>query len=228
MRASRPSVRVELFAQLAGRVDELGLRRGRPVVVLVGGAGGMGKTDLGLVDGLLREAVFPLLDRLDAVVVDGGTDSGVMRVAGRALHAVGARFPLLGVVATGTVGADGDGELEPYHTHTLLVPGATWGDESPWLAGVASVIAGGEPSVTLVVNGGAITYDDIARSLDLGRPILVVAGTGRTADAVAEASAGRLADPRAAEVAASPLTTVVDIADRAAITAALETALAKP
>lgn len=224
MRTSRPAVRVASFTRLASALDDLGVRRGRPVVVLVGGAAGMSEDDTALAGGMLRDAVFPLLNRLGAAVVDGGTDSGVMRLAGRARDAVGGRFPLVGVVAAGAM-KDDDVPLEPYHTHVLLVPGASWGDESPWLAGVASVIAGDRPSVTLVVNGGSITYDDIANSLDAGRPIVVVAGTGRTADAVADASAGRTSNPRAESVAASPLTTVVDLADGPAITAALTEAL---
>lgn len=192
--------------------------------MLVGGADGMSEADLALADGMLRGAVFPLLDRLDAAMVDGGTDNGVMRAAGRARDAVGGRFPLVGVVSEGAM-RTADTALEPSHTHVLLVPGTSWGDESPWIAGVASVIAGDRPSVTLVVNGGEITYDDIANSLDAGRPVVVVAGTGRTADAVAAASAGHTSNPRAAAVAASPLTSVVDLADAAAITAALESAL---
>ncbi len=219
-----PTVRVERAEQLAGGLAELGLRRGRPVVVLVGGADGMSDADLSLAGGMLRGAVFPLVDRLDAAVVDGGTDAGVMRVAGRARDAVGGRFPLVGVVAAGTV-AGVAAALEPSHTHVVLVPGSSWGDESPWLAGVASAIAGERPSVTLVVNGGAIAYDDIANSLDAGRPIVVVGGSGRTADAVADAYAGRASNPRAVRAAASPLTTVVDLADRDAITAALESVL---
>lgn len=224
MRTSRPSVRIEGIGQLAGGVDALGLRRGRPVVVLVGGADGMSEDDRALADEMLRKAVFPLLDRLGAAVIDGGTDSGVMRVAGRARDAVAGRFPLVGVVPAGAA-ADIDATLEPFHTHLLLVPGASWGDGAPWLAGVASVIAGEGRSVTLVVNGGAITYDDIAHSLGAGRPIVVVAGTGRTADAIAAASAGRRSDPRAESVAASPLTTVVDLADPGTVTAALQLAL---
>jgi hypothetical protein len=227
-------VRVDEVDHLAAGLDELGVRRGRPVVVLVGGAGGMGDGDLRLVDRMLREAVFPVLDRLDAAVVDGGTDSGVMRVAGRARDTCRSQFPLIGVAAEGTVarseehgsGAGDTAILEPHHTHIVLVPGYSWGDESPWLGAVAAAIAGDSPSVTLVVNGGAITYDDIERSLSSDRPVLVVAGTGRAADAVADVLAGPGANPRAQRVATSPLVQVVDVADTAAIVTALGAALA--
>jgi hypothetical protein len=212
-------------AEVAGRLDELGVRRGRPVVVLVGGAAGMGEGDVALVDEMLRVGVFPVLDACGAAVVDGGTDSGVMRVVGRARAAVGGRFPLVGVVAEGTVAEPGSAGVEPHHTHLLLVPGRSWGDESPWLVEVAAAIAGAGPSVTLVINGGAITYEDIGRSLNRERPILVVSGTGRAAHAVAAAAAGQRANPRAEWVAASPLTRIVDVTDLDAITEALGSAL---
>jgi hypothetical protein len=50
--------------------------------------------------------------------------------------------------------------------------------------------------------------------------VLVVGGSGRTADAVAA-----IANPRAERVAASALTRVVDIADLDAISRALESVL---
>jgi hypothetical protein len=184
----------------------------------------MAAEDRALVADMLRRSVFPLLERFDAVVVDGGTDSGVMRVVGRARAEGGDGFPLVGVVARGTVGDD-LGALEPFHTHVLLVPGSEWGDESPWLVDAASVLAEGAPTVTLVVNGGEITYDDIRRSLDAGRPVVVLAGTGRAADAVAAASAGLASNTHAELVAASPLTSVVDIHDHEAVAAVLVSAL---
>lgn len=225
-------IRVSRASELAATFDALDLRRGRPVLVLVGGAGGMDQEHLQLLSTLLRDSVLPLLDLLDAAVVDGGTDSGVMRVIGHARSAVGGRFPLVGVAAEGTVVLPDSGpslrdaaELEPHHTHIVLVPGDSWGDESPWLADVADAIADDHPSTTLVVNGGEITYDDIARSIARRRPVLVLAGTGRTADAVAAAAAGHGDDPRAAQIAASPLTRILAVNDLDALTDAIGAAL---
>jgi hypothetical protein len=65
------------------------------------------------------------------------------------------------------------------------VPGEAWGDESPWLAATASVLAGALPSLTLVAGGGEVTARDVCEGLRLGRPTLVLAGTGGTADALA-------------------------------------------
>ena len=171
-------IRVARVRDLPAALDTHGLRRGRPVLVLVGGADAMDRSVLTPLDQVLRTAVLPLLDRRDAVALDGGTDSGVMRVIGRARTDAAHRFPLVGVAAEGTVvvpGASADRprtrvDLEPNHTHVVLVPGSEWGDESPWLSEVADVVADGAPSVTVVVNGGEITFDDALASLDRGRP----------------------------------------------------------
>lgn len=231
--ASVRYIGVRRASELPAKFDQLTLRRGRPVLVLVGGAGGMRDEHLQLLSTLLRNAVLPQLDMLNAAVVDGGTNSGVMKVMGQERDAVGGRFPLIGVAAEGTVVVPGRAqpvnrdaaELEPHHTHIVLVPGNSWGDESPWLAQVADTIAGDHPSATLVVNGGAITYDDVFRSLERGRPVLVLAGTGRTADAIAAAATGQTDEPRAAQIAASPLTRILPLNNPSALIDAISTVL---
>ena len=80
--------------------------------------------------------------------------------------------------------------------------------------------------MTLVVNGGEIAYADIEHSLEAGRPVIVLAGTGRTADAIAAAARGRDAGPRAARVAAVPGTRVVPLGDPAVLRSAIGSVLA--
>ena len=226
-----PFVRVAGPADLPSALKTLGLMVRRPVLVLVGGAGGMTADHLaGMAEAM--ERIIPSLDGWGAAIVDGGTDSGVMRVMGRARHAAGAGFPLIGVAAEGTVivpgkpPAPGAAALEPHHSQFILVPGDSWGDESPWLSRVAAAVADGQPSLTLVVNGGQITYEDIEHSLQAGRPVIVLAGTGRTADAIAAAAHGQAGDPRAARVAASPDTRIVSLGDPQALCAAIGSILA--
>ena len=179
-------VQLETRDELPSRLPELGLRRPRPVVVLVGGADGLGDARLARLRPLFEEGLAPLADSLGACVIDGGTDAGVMAMVGHARAKLGASFPLVGVAASGTVEpADGTGRqtgtssLEPNHTHLVLVPGTRWGAESPWLAEVATWLAGDDPSVTVVVNGGEVTLDDAARSVDAGRPGVATRSTCR-------------------------------------------------
>jgi hypothetical protein len=227
-----PSIRIAGSDEIAAALDSAGLGTDRAVIVLVGGAGGMGKKAFRTVDRVLRDDVVPVVERRNAVVIDGGTDSGVMRLIGRARSALGGRFPLIGVAAEGTVLVPGAGtpspdavELEPNHTLFLLVPGRRWGDESRWMMDVAGVVAGRRSSVTVLMNGGQVAYTDVAASLASGRPVVVLAGSGGTADAIARARAGNGDDNRAVEIAASPLTTVADLRRAGVAAAAIEAAL---
>ena len=195
--AGNPSVRAVLVDRpedMARCVDALNLRVGRPVLVLVGGAAGLDPAVGQRVLTLFRNHLMPLLAKLDAVVVDGGTDAGVMAFAGQA-NAAGS-VTLVGVAAVGTVEvpglngtATGKTALEPNHTHFLLVPGNRWGDESPWLSLVASTLAGTCTSVTIVVGGGEITRLDVAHSLSAGRATILLAGSGGVADELGARSA---------------------------------------
>ena len=183
-----PAVRVARPADLPAALRAIGLTPPRPGVVLIGGAAGMSEEVTARLRPLAEDRLAPLLERLGAAVVDGGTAAGVMEFAGRVRAAVGVSFPLVGVAAEGTVALPGEpggperAALDPNHTHFVLVPGAAWGDESPWLSRVADVLTGPAPSATIVINGGQVTLDDVEVSVRAGRPVLVVGGSGRLAD----------------------------------------------
>jgi hypothetical protein len=191
-------------SELAAALDRLGLGGSRPALVLVGGAGGL-HSDLHAPLLALFRGLMPALRELGAVVVDGGTRSGVMALMGQA--AAGTDLHLLGVVAVGTVRLPGQAEpgphehrpeLDPNHDRFLLVPGTAWGDESPWIAAVATALVPTGASLTLVIGGGKVTALDLREGLRHGRPALVLAGSGGTADAVAtylQGSAGPVGAP---------------------------------
>ena len=211
-------IRLATPVEVPSRLGELRLRDRGPVVVLVGGADGVDDAQLARLRPLFEEGLAPLADALGACVIDGGTDSGVMGLIGQARAKLGADFPLIGVSPSGSVAEPGGTAtsrdaptLEPNHTHVVLVPGSEFGDESPWLAEIAAELAGDGPSVTVVVNGGEVTFDEAARSVDAGRPVLVVAGSGRSADAMAAALQRKSQDKRAAELAQSGLLQAVDL-----------------
>jgi len=208
------TTRVEQWSDIADALAELGVTSSMPTLVSVGAAGGLSGDDSERLEPLFA-GLTAVADRSGAVVVDGGTDRGVMRLLGRA-RARGHQFPLLGVVVEELVaptdaGADDDRcPLESNHTHALLVPGTEWGDEVPWLAHAATIVADGAPSVTLVVSGGEITYEDAGASIAEGRAVLVAAGSGGTADELAAAARGEEADERARALADSDLVYAFD------------------
>jgi hypothetical protein len=206
------AAKVHRLVELSAALRELGLHRSKPALVLVGGAGGLTNTELDRLRPLFAEVLAPLAEALGVAVVDGGTDAGVMCLMGRARAGIDARFPLIGVAAIGTIAlpdvpfSPPDGTpLEPHHTHFVLVPGSEWGDESPWLARAASALANGAPSVTVLVNGGDIAWEDVSHSVEAGRPVIAIAGSGRTADRIAGALHGEIADERAKVLSASGL-----------------------
>jgi hypothetical protein len=201
-RRSAKAARVGSMDELPRALDALGLTS-RPTLVLVGGADGLTAGDLGQLHGLFSGTVAPLVEELGAQIVDGATDAGVMRLIGRVRGELRLSFPLIGVAAVGNVAVPGvtlgrDGvELEPNHSHFLLVAGEGWGREAPWIARLASMLADGEASATLLVNGGEISWADLAESVTEGRPVVAVAGSGGTADAVVAHLDGTRPDARA-------------------------------
>ncbi|GID29618.1 hypothetical protein [Paractinoplanes brasiliensis] len=213
-----------------GAIASLGLPASRPVLAMVGGAGGLTDDVTRILGAVFTDVIAPAIRTHQAVAVDGGTDAGVMRLLGRS-RAAGFPFPLVGVAAVGTVtfpghvGANPDAApLDRHHSHFVLAPGDTWGDEAPYLAAVVSHLAAGRPSVTVLANGGEIALTDAEHSLAQGRPVLILAGTGRAADTLATAAAdpARCRDERLAAIAASPLVRVVDVTDRTAVAAELD------
>lgn len=154
------------------------------VIVLVGGAGGIGFLD----KSPMRKAVSivaQLAEETQSVVVDGGTQAGIMTEIGKQRKKNGLSFPLIGVVFDSLImKEDAASILDPNHTHFLLVPGDDWGDESAWIAKIATMVAGGKKSITVLVNGGNISRSDVEYSLLEKRPTFVMRGTGRLADEI--------------------------------------------
>ena len=228
-------IRVHSLSDLDKAVRDNAIDTERAVLSCVGGAAGIAERDLATLAELLRAHLIPAIDHSAVTIVDGGTDSGIMRLIGQARAATGGSFQLVGVAAEGTVHPpdspkplpDDAVEIEPNHTHILLVPGESWGDETPWLSAATGTIAAGMPSATLVINGGSITFNDARASLEAQRPLIVLAGSGRAADEIADARAGKPAGENAQDIAGSPLTTIVSMQDPDAVVDAIERSLSR-
>jgi hypothetical protein len=217
---------------LPSALGEMGLHPPRPVMVVVGGADGLGDAQRDRLRVIFRSAIIPVAERFAAIGLDGGTRAGVMRLYGESRAAARSDFPLVGVVASATIrsgddlGAEDEDSavLEPHHTHFIVVPGDRWGDESPWLARTATMLAGDADSVTVLVNGGEIAVADAELSVEAGRQVVVVAGSGRAADVLTAAEAGEPSDARAAALIDSGLVRSVPM-DSPAVLAAVLTAI---
>jgi hypothetical protein len=90
-----------------------------------------------------------------------------------------------------------------------MIPGDTWGDEAPWIADLSCILSCELPSVTILVNGGEITWQDAVESVRVKRPIIAIAGSGRAADVLATALNGDVTDHRAVAITSSGLVTAI-------------------
>ena len=161
---------------------ELGIPYPRTVIVLVGGAGGIGFLD----KAPMRKAVgivARLAEKTNSIVLDGGTQAGIMTEVGKQRKRNRFSFPLIGVVFDNLIMEEEAASiLDANHTHFLLIPGDDWGAESSWIAKIATVAAGSMKSITVLINGGDISRSDVEYSLLENRPTYVMRGTGRLAD----------------------------------------------
>jgi hypothetical protein len=212
---------VLVIASMAELTEALGpaADSGRTVILI----GGADFTEGGLEGGL--RAFFGILagylERTGSAVVDGGTDSGVMRLIAEARTGIGGTFRLIGVAPalafSRPTRTGAPIEVARDHTLVVLVPGSRFGEETPWLFAAADHLAGGA-APTIIVNGGNLALDEARQRLGAGHTVVAVAGSGRAADELAAdalvADEGLRASGRLRVI---PLT-----ADEAAIAAALE------
>jgi hypothetical protein len=107
-------------------------------------------------------------------------------------------------------------QLEPHHTHFLLVEGAEWGTETEALIALAATLAAECPSVAILAGGGEGARQEVLEQIRGGRGVLVLSGTGLFADELTDAMTTgdvEAVEPRTAEAAASGLVTVFNFAD---------------
>lgn len=184
------SVRVNQNTAPALIANALNLPDFSRVFILSGGAGGM-SDEVYLRLTTLFNAVAEIVVQTRGLVIDGGTQSGVMQLMGQALAQTGKSAPHIGVVpAQAEAGPDGlqaEDILDPNHTNFVLVDGNEWGDEVNTMYGLAAHLSGGVPSVAMLVNGGGISLREVEQNVRQKRPIIVVSGSGRLADEITDA-----------------------------------------
>ena len=179
-------------SELAQAIAELHLDDSYPVIVLIGGNIDKNQADA---TRLAIQTISRVADDLNALVIYGGTDMGVMAEMGQIRWKSGYTFPLVGIAPEALVTwTDGPHstkflwwgtqrwQLEPHTSHFILVPGVQFGDESSWIVETATLLSKGHRSVTILINGGEVSRKDIDLSLENGRPVIALSRTGRLAD----------------------------------------------
>lgn len=178
-------------------------------VFLCGGAATMGEQ---VADDLL--AAFDAFARLAregvrVLVGDGGTQSGVMAVAGLARRASGDAFPLIGVAPARELAPRGQWPLDPHHSCIVAIeddewPGReTWGAETAPMYRLFARLAAGRPSACVIAGGGRGALAEVEATFAARRPLIAVEHSGHLADAlVAMTRGGSVADAALAPLVA--------------------------
>jgi hypothetical protein len=182
------------------------------VILLFGGAAGLDESRKSHLTTLFSDGVAAVAAELGALVIDGGTQSGIMAIIGQAVAASPATVQLVGVAPKGKITnpeiagtskiSDG-ASLEPNHSHFVLVESNKWGGETTTMLELARAF--NAPIVAILVNGGAIAADEALHSVRNGWELLVIEGSGRFADelsaAVRDGQSGK--STKASEIARS-------------------------
>jgi hypothetical protein len=172
----------------------LDLAQPHALIMVFGGAKGLDDSRKARLAELFRDAIAPAAAELGALIIDQGTQSGVVAMMGEAVARSPGRRQLLGIAPAGNVAYPGrpsnadieDGvPLEPNHSHFVLVESNEWGGETRKMFDLAR--ASNAPIVAILVNGSAIAADEALQSVRNGWQLLVVEGSGRFADELSAA-----------------------------------------
>ncbi len=175
--------------EVSGAVSCAGLSSGRAVLLVCGGADDLAEAAYDRACDVLGPAIAQAGGAAGAVVVDGGTASGVMRITGLARVQDPDAVPVLvGVAPAGKVTYPGGPEnaglaaLQEDHSHFLLAASSEWGDETTLMMAAAQVIAGGAPVAMALAGGGSVAGSEVLAAVRRSWPVFIVPGTGGLAD----------------------------------------------
>lgn len=182
----------ETRADLPQAISSLGLDLTAPVIVLIGDENE--ETQPSATHRSL-ETLARIAEDTQAFVICGGLDAGFMGAIGQIRRRNAHTFPLVGIAPESLVTwQDGPPstsflwmgtkrqQLAPHFSHFILVPCGEFEDAMPWMMDAASLFSGVHPSVTILVNGGNLMRKDVQMSVNKGRPVIVLGGSGNLAN----------------------------------------------
>ena len=182
------------------------------VIMIAGGASLMDEQLYPNLRSQFTDGIAHLAASLGALIIDGGTQAGVMEMMGTGIAEQQHRATLLGVSPAGCVTYPGrpstsvskdNAPLDPNHSHFVLVETDEWGGETEVMYELAQVFSQGHPSVAILINGGSITKKEVLYNVRQKRPIIIIEGSGRTADEIAQLWQEKppsISDPELAEI----------------------------
>jgi hypothetical protein len=193
---------------MASLIEALGISPPKNLILLIGGADELDQKLTSRLTQLFSRGIARAAADAEALIIDGGTQAGVMQIMGQSIVDRGRKSSLLGVAPAGKVTYPGgppvtgndSAPLDPNHSHFVLVDGKEWGSETETLFELAAAF--NKPVLAILVNGGAIAKDELLQSVRQNWPVIVIEGSGRLADEVAELKrqSSQIEDPTLAEI----------------------------
>ncbi|MCK5014984.1 MAG: DUF4231 domain-containing protein, partial [Candidatus Omnitrophica bacterium] len=175
-------------------LKKLGIEQPEALIMIIGGADNVDESLNLLLVQLFSRGIARTAAETGAMIIDGGTKAGVMELMGLGVADRGGRSILLGVAPAGRVtyprgpkeGSIPDGApLDPNHSHFVLADCDKWGCEDTVMFELAQALAQRTPVVTILVNGGEHSKNEVLKSIRQGWPLIIIEKTGRLADEIA-------------------------------------------
>jgi SLOG in TRPM, prokaryote/SMODS and SLOG-associating 2TM effector domain 1/Protein of unknown function (DUF4231) len=188
---SLPRIIRQVDQDAAGLREALGIATPAPVILISGGADTFDPAIAPKLTQLIGRGLLRAGRAAGAVIIDGGTDAGVMALIGRAAAAMAEPITLIGVAPetliqrpdVSPVEAAGDRvALAPNHTHFVLTQGEVWGAETPVMFDLAQAIAGKLPVIVVMIGGGQVALSEILHAVRRHWRVLIIEGSKGTAD----------------------------------------------
>jgi hypothetical protein len=95
--SSAPILLIDESTPLEDTLRHLNLHPPIPTITLIGGIN-IHPSHHPLIQRFLHHVLAPLAQTLQAAILDGGTDCGIIRIIGQARSLINATFPLIGVL----------------------------------------------------------------------------------------------------------------------------------
>ncbi len=118
-------------------IPSLNLDSYNSVIVSIGAADNLDQKLANKLASLFNRGIARGADETKSIIIDGGTQAGVMQLMGTAVAERSRKTQLIGVAPAGLVSYPGGPAtgtaLESNHTHFVLVEGNEWGVETPFL-----------------------------------------------------------------------------------------------
>lgn len=200
----------DVDASAADILANLDIKPHKTVILIIGGADNVDEKLKPRLIQLFARGIARAAANAAAVIIDGGTQSGVMAMMGQGVADRGCKCSLIGVAPLALVSYPGSPtqppvSLDPNHSHFVLIEGSEWGSELGTIFSLAGALTSNVPGVAILASGGPKSRDEAVQAVRQNIPLIVVEGSGGLADEIAAAWKARPSlpdDPAMAEIIA--------------------------